>query len=95
MTVRKRTRAERVIDFIHRYCRVPEGKHVGQPMVLDPFQIKFIGDIYDNPAGTRLAILSVARKNGKSGLIAASVLAHLVGPESRLDSQVGSGARSL
>jgi phage terminase large subunit-like protein len=63
-------------------------------MVLEPFQIKFIRDIYDNPAGTRLAILSVARKNGKSGLIAAIVLAHLVGPEARQNSQIVSGARS-
>lgn len=73
---------------------MPEGKHVGKPMVLEPFQIKFIRDIYDNPAGTRLAILSVARKNGKSGLIAAIVLAHLVGPEARQNSQIVSGARS-
>jgi phage terminase large subunit-like protein len=63
-------------------------------MVLEPFQIKFIREIYDNPAGTRLAILSVARKNGKSGLIAAIVLAHLVGPEARQNSQIVSGARS-
>lgn len=63
-------------------------------MVLQPFQEKFIREIYDNPAGTRLAILSVARKNGKSGLIAAIVLAHLVGPEARLNSQIVSGARS-
>lgn len=83
-----------MLAFIARYCKVPEGKHVGQPMVLDPFQERFIRDIYDNPAGTRLAILSVARKNGKSGLIAAIVLAHLVGPEARLNSQIVSGARS-
>jgi len=63
-------------------------------MVLEPFQIRFIREIYDNPAGTRLAILSVARKNGKSGLIAAIVLAHLVGPEARQNSQIVSGARS-
>lgn len=63
-------------------------------MVLDAFQIRFIREIYDNPAGTRLAILSVARKNGKSGLIAAIVLAHLVGPEARQNSQIVSGARS-
>lgn len=88
------TRAERVLAFIARYCRVPEGKHVGEPMHLEPFQEQFIRDIYDNPAGTRVAILSVARKNGKSGLIAAIVLAHLVGPEARLNSQIVSGARS-
>lgn len=88
------TRGERVIAFIHRYCRVPEGKHVGKPMRLDPFQERFILDVYDNPAGTRQGILSIARKNGKSGLIAAILLAHLVGPEARQNSQIVSGARS-
>lgn len=90
----KPTRGERVIAFIKRYIRTPEGKLVGKPMLLDPFQERFIRDIYDNPAGTRLAILSVARKNGKSGLIAAILLAHLVGPEARQNSQIVSGARS-
>lgn len=88
------TRGERVIQFIEKYCVVPEGKLVGQPMKLEPFQQRFITDVYDNPAGTRRGILSIARKNGKSGLIAAMVLAHIVGPEARLNAQIVSGARS-
>lgn len=88
------TRAERVIAFIHRYCVVPEGKLMGQPLRLMPFQEKFIREVYDNPAGTRTGILSIARKNGKSGLIAALLLAHLVGPEAKQNSQIVSGARS-
>lgn len=88
------TRGERVIAFIHRFCVVPEGKLVGQPMKLEPFQQRFIKEVYDNPAGTRRGILSIARKNGKSGLIAAMVLAHIVGPEARLNAQIVSGARS-
>ena len=88
------TRGERVIEFIHRYCPVPEGKLVGKPIRLDGWQRQFILDVYDNPAGTRLGILSIARKNGKSALIAAIMLAHLVGPEARLNSQIVSGARS-
>lgn len=88
------TRGWRVIAFIEKYCVVPEGKLVGKPMRLDAFQKRFILDVYDNPAGTRLGILSIARKNGKSGLIAAILLAHLVGPEARLNSQIVSGARS-
>lgn len=91
---KKLTRGERVIAFIERKCLVPEGRHVGKPMVLDPFQKRFILDVYDNPAGTSRAYLSIARKNGKTGLIAALVLAHLVGPEARLNSQITSGARS-
>ena len=91
---RKQTRGDRVIAFIERYCKVPEGKHVGQPIKLDPFQKKFIRAVYDNKAGTKKAILSIARKNGKTALIAGLVLAHLVGPEAQLNSQIVSGARS-
>lgn len=86
--------SELVISFIHEFCRVPEGKMVGQKLVLEPFQKRFIREVYDNPKGTRRGILSIARKNGKSGLIAALVLAHLVGPVARLNAQIVSGARS-
>jgi phage terminase large subunit-like protein len=88
------TRGERVIEFIHRYCRVPEGDLVGQPMVLLPFQKRFILEVYDNPHGTRLAILSIGKKNGKTPLIAAILLAHIAGPEARQNSQIVSGAMS-
>ena len=86
------TRAARIIEFIERYCLVPDGAQVGQPLVLAEFQKQFIRDVYDNPAGTRRAILSVARKNGKSGLIAGLLLAHLVGPEAKQNAQIVSGA---
>jgi len=88
------TRAARIIEFIERYCLVPDGAQVGQPLVLAEFQKQFIRDVYDNPAGTRRAILSVARKNGKSGLIAGLLLAHLVGPEAKQNAQIVSGAMS-
>ena len=88
------TRAARVIAFIERYCVTPDGAQVGQPLVLAEFQKDFIRDVYDNPAGTRRAILSVSRKNGKSGLIAGLLLAHLVGPEAKQNSQIVSGAMS-
>ncbi len=64
-------RAERVIQFIETYCFVPEGAKVGEPLVLEEFQKKFIRDIYGNPHGTRRAYLAMARKNGKTALIAA------------------------
>ncbi|MGG2139916.1 terminase large subunit [Symbiopectobacterium sp. RP] len=88
------TRGERVIAFIERYCIVPEGKFIGQPMKLDGFQKDFLLDVYDNPVGTSRAILSIARKNGKTGLIAGILLAHLVGPEAVQNSQIVSGAMS-
>lgn len=88
------TRGERVCAFITQYCRTPEGANVGRPLKLADFQRKFVLEIYDNPAGTRRAFLSLARKNGKTGLIAAILLAHLAGPEAVQNSQIVSGARS-
>lgn len=63
-------------------------------MVLDDFQKRFILDVYDNPYGTRRAYLSIAKKNGKTGLIAGIALAHVAGPEARLNTQIVSGAQS-
>lgn len=87
-------RAERVIRFIETYILSPEGDHIGKPMKLEPFQKRFIVDIYSNPVGTHSAYLSIARKNGKTALIAAILLAHLVGPEAVQNSQIVSGAQS-
>jgi phage terminase large subunit-like protein len=93
--VKKRlTRGQKVIAFIEKYCLTPEGKHIGKPMKLEPFQRKFILEIYDNPVGTHSAYLSIARKNGKTGLIASILLAHLCGPEAVQNSQIVSGAQS-
>lgn len=91
---KKLTRGQKVCAFIEKYIQNPEGDHIGKPMQLLPFQRKFILDIYDSPVGTHTAILSIARKNGKTALIAAILLAHLVGPESVQNSQIVSGAQS-
>lgn len=88
------TRAARIIAFVERYCLIPSGAGVGKPIKLEPFQRKFIVDVYDNPRGTKMAILSVGRKNGKSALISCLLLAHLVGPEAKRNAQIVSGAMS-
>ena len=88
------TRGEKVIAFIERFCRVPEGAKVGEPIEVAGFQRKFLLDVYDNPAGTRRGYLSIGRKNGKTALIACILLAHLVGPEAKLNGQLVSGALS-
>ena len=88
------TRGEKVCAFVERYCLVPEGAQVGQPIRLAEFQRRFILEVYDNPHGTRRAYLSVGRKNGKTALIACLLLAHLVGPEAKLNAQIVSGALS-
>jgi phage terminase large subunit-like protein len=91
---RDETRGERVCGFIEKHCRIPSGDQVGKPMRLEAFQKKFIIEIYDNAVGTRRAYLSIARKNGKTALIAAIVLAHVAGPEARQNTQIISGAQS-
>ena len=88
------TRAGRVIRFIESRLRVPEGDMIGQKIVLEKFQKDFIIDIYNNPAITKKAILSMARKNAKTATIAMITLAHLVGPEAKLNSRIVSGALS-
>jgi phage terminase large subunit-like protein len=87
-------RADKVIDFIHHFCRVPEGRHVGKPIKLLPFQTDFIRAVYGNRR-VRRAYLSIARKNGKSALIACLVLAHLACRGVAVqNSQIVCGARS-
>lgn len=86
------TRGERNCRWIESHCRVPEGKLVGQPIKLRPFQRKVICDIYDTP--TRRAIISFGRKNAKTTLSACLLLLHLCGPEARHNSQLFSGAQS-
>ena len=90
-------RAERVKDFIEKFCFVPEGKLVGQPFVLLPFELEYIRNVYRTRKGKRIvrrAILSMARKNGKTALIACLLLVHLVGPEAVPNTQMYSTAQS-
>ena len=88
------TRAEKNMAFVERHCAVPEGKLVGEPLVLGDFQEAFYYALYDNPSVTDDAHLSIARKNSKTATIATIVLVHLVGPEAQLNSEITSGARS-
>ena len=72
-----------VIAFIETVCLVPEGKFVGQPLKLQGWQKDILRAIYDNPHGTRRAIISMGRKNAKTTLSACLLLAHLCGPPAR------------
>jgi phage terminase large subunit-like protein len=85
-------RAERNIEWIHRYCVVPEGRLVGQPVKLRKWQKDLIRQIYGTP--TRRAIISFGRKNGKTAFAAFLLLLHLCGPEARANSQLFSAAQS-
>ena len=87
-------RADRNIAWVEAYCRIPEGRDVGKPARLREWQREELRRIYDNPHGTRRAILSFGRKNAKTTLAAFLLLLHLVGPESRPNSQLFSAAQS-
>lgn len=93
--VSKPTRPTKVIKFIE--CLIcPTGQGQGKPFKLLPFEKKFIKAIYgphiNNLRLVRRGILSMARKNGKSSLMACLVLAHLCGPETVPNGEIYTGA---
>lgn len=93
-----KVKADKIIAFIE-CLTVPSGEGQGEKFKLREWQKQFIYDVYapvDNH-GIRLArraILSMARKNGKTTLIAGLVLAHLIGPASIQNGEVYSAANS-
>ncbi|OBQ83208.1 terminase [Mesorhizobium sp. WSM3873] len=88
------SRAERNIRWIESFCRVPEGKDIGKPIKLRDWQRDDLRKIYDNPHGTRLAIISFGKKNGKTSLAGCLLLLHLCGPEAIPNTQLPSTAQS-
>jgi phage terminase large subunit-like protein len=85
-----------IIAFAHALI-VPAGKFVGKPLRLRPFQIEFIRDVYnprhrDGRRKRRQAVLSIARRGGKTLLAALIILVHLAGPARRLNSTIVSAA---
>ncbi len=87
-------KAKDCIGWIEEFLRVPEGRDVGKKVKLRPWQEEAIRQIYDNPVGTRRAILSFGRKNGKTALAAFLLLLHLCGPRAIPNSQLYSAAQS-
>lgn len=88
------------IGWIEKHCRIPEGKFVGQPLVMADFMKEDFNAIYrdeNDPRGpVRRAIITRGRKNAKSVECACIVLLHLCGPEAehRVNSQLYSTAQS-
>ena len=85
-------RSKRNIEWIETYCRIPEGKMVGQPVKLTKEQKRWLREIYDTP--TRTFLLSMARKNAKTATAAFILLLHTAGPEAKPNSQLYSAAQS-
>ena len=77
----KLTPGEKVLRFARDFLVFPEGKMIGKPLVLDPFQCAFVLSAFDDSGGhINKAILSMARRGGKSLTIAVILLAYIVGP---------------
>lgn len=96
MAAKSSKRIQRIIQFIEKLI-VPSGKGAGKPFKLRKFQKRFISDVYGSVDGhlnrrVRRAILAMARKNGKTALIAALALVHLVGPEAVTNGEIYSAA---
>ena len=78
------SRVERVIAFLED-LPVTAGKKAGTPMKGRDWQRSFLESVYaedsEGNRPVRTAVLSMARKNGKTGLAAGLALCHLLGPE--------------
>lgn len=94
LPIAKLTRAEKVMKFGETYLRIGEGEHAGEPLRLAKFQEAFIYSLLDNPVHTRMGILSVARRNGKTFITAVLGIAALCGPLSHPNSVIASAALS-
>jgi phage terminase large subunit-like protein len=88
-------RSRRVIAFCEA-LRVTSGVDAGKSFKLRGWQRAFIENVYAEGKGknrpVRTAVLSMARKNGKTQLAAALALCHLCGPEAEERGEVYSCA---
>lgn len=89
------TRAGRVIAFLED-LPITAGKLAGSKMEIRPWQREFLEAVYAEDASgrrpIRTAVLSMARKNGKTQLAAGLALCHLMGPEAEPRGEVYSAA---
>lgn len=78
------SRSDRVVAFLES-LPITAGKLAGTTMTIRPWQREFIDAVYrvddDGNRPVRTAVLSMARKNGKTQLAAGLALCHLLGPE--------------
>ena len=71
--------AQALADWSRDRLKIPAGHpRAGQPMELPPFGVEFLRDALASDC--REALLSVARKNAKSAIVAVYILGALVGP---------------
>lgn len=92
------TLGEEVCDWIERWCVLPSGDHIGQPFALMPWQRAWIHELYrcteDYTLRYTWSLLGVPKGNGKSPLVAALALYHLLGDNDEPDPWVVVSAAS-
>jgi phage terminase large subunit-like protein len=94
------SRGERLADELVRFAerhKVPEGSLAGEPIQILDWEREFFRGAFGTDADggpIRTAILTVARRNGKTFLIAIIVLACLYGPLHKAGARIASHARS-
>lgn len=90
--------AQRVVAFIQT---LPSPEDPNSTIHLEPFQVEFFEKIFspltmnskdELVRAVRQAVMSLPRKNGKTTVIAALVIAYLVGPLARYNQQIISAA---
>lgn len=86
------TNGEKVLRFAAEHLVFPEGKKIGQPCKLDQFQQAFILSALDGEIHIDTAILSMARRGGKTLVLAVILLAFIVGPLARKNTIIRSAA---
>lgn len=89
------SRVDRVVAFLED-LPITQGSLAGTKLVIRPWQREFLEAVYaENDSGVRpvrTAVLSMARKNGKTQLVAGLGLCHLLGPEAENRGEVYAAA---
>lgn len=84
----------RCIEWCEKHVKIPSGQHVGKKLKMPKFMVEDFQLIFDNPHGTRTAILSRGRKNAKTTEAALLILLYLAGPLRKASTEIYSTAQA-
>jgi phage terminase large subunit-like protein len=88
----KLTPGEKCLRFAADYLVFPEGISANKPLILDPFQCAFILAVFDAPEHISKAILSMARRGGKTLIMGTILLWFIVGGGAKENTLIRSAA---
>ena len=90
LSIDKLSPGEKVLRFAADYLVFPEGKMIGKPLVLDRFQQAFVIAAMEDDI--RTAILSMARRGGKTLIMSIILLYFLLSREAKQNTLIRSAA---